>query len=110
MELHEEIITAAMCSAGSIITRFLPFFIFSPKKPTPRIVVYLGTALPLAVFALLIVYCLKDVGFVTDPHHGIGEIIGIAITVLLHWWKRQMMLSIAGGTISYMLLVQTVLS
>lgn len=40
--------------------------------------------------------------------HGIPEAIAIAVVVLLHLWKRQILLSIAGGTICYMLLVQLV--
>ena len=41
-------------------------------------------------------------------NRGLPELISIIATVLLHVWRRQMMLSIAGGTILYMLLVQTV--
>ena len=62
-------------------------------------------ALPAAIFGMLVVYCLKNINFIAGSH-GIPEAIGIAVTVLLHLWKRQMLLSIAGGTIVYMLLVQ----
>lgn len=87
-------------------TRFLPFALFQGRK-TPKYVQYLGTVLPAAVFGLLVVYCLKNVD-ITTGSHGIPELIGIIVTVVLHVWKRQMMLSIAGGTITYMILVQTV--
>ena len=33
-------------------------------------------------------------------------LIAIIVIVLLHLWKRNMLLSIAGGTIVYMLLIQ----
>lgn len=36
------------------------------------------------------------------------EFIAIGVKVTVHLWKRQMLLSIAGGTICYMLLVQLV--
>ena len=85
----------------------LPFLLFSPKKPTPKYVQYLGRALPCAVFGMLVVYCLRNVS-VALPPHGVPEAIGIAVTVALHLWKRQMLLSIAGGTVCYMLLVQFV--
>ena len=40
--------------------------------------------------------------------HGIPELISILLVIALHVWKRQMLLSIAGGTVCYMLLVQLV--
>ena len=63
--------------------------------------------LPLALFAMLVVYCLKDVSWLSGSH-GVPELIGIAVTAGLHLWRRQMLLSIAGGTICYMVLVQLV--
>ena len=59
------------------------------------------------VFGLLIIYCLKSVSIFSGSH-GIPELISILLVVVLHLWKRQMLLSIAGGTICYMLLVQLV--
>lgn len=89
------------------MTRFLPFLLFPADKPTPKYVQYLGKVLPAAVFGLLVIYCLKDVNIFTGSH-GIPELIAIGVVVLLHIWKKQMLLSIAGGTICYMLLVQLV--
>jgi branched-subunit amino acid transport protein AzlD len=85
-------------------TRFLPFLVLSEKRPTPPFVQYIGKYLPSAVFGMLVVYCLKDVNFVSGSH-GLPELIAIAVTVALHKWKRQMLLSIAGGTACYMLLL-----
>ena len=107
MTLPQQIITIALCVAGTMLTRFLPFLVFSPKKPTPRFVQYLGKALPCAIFGMLVVYCLKNVD-VLSGSHGMPELIAIAVTVGLHLWRRQMLLSIAGGTLCYMLLVQLV--
>lgn len=107
MTLSEQIITIAICAAGTMMTRFLPFLIFSSKKPTPKFIVYLGKALPCAVFGMLVIYCLKNVSLFSGSH-GIPELIAIAATAGLHLWKKQMLLSIAGGTILYMLLVQFV--
>lgn len=107
MTLTEQIITIAICVFGTMLTRFLPFLVFSSKKPTPEYVQYLGKALPCAVFGMLVIYCLKNVSFLSAPH-GIPELIAIAITAGLHLWKKKMLLSIAGGTIAYMLLVQLV--
>lgn len=89
-----------------MMTRFLPFLLFPADKPTPKYVQYLGKVLPAAVFGLLVIYCLKDVNIFTGSH-GIPELIAIGVVVLLHLWKKQMLLSIA-GPICYMLLVQLV--
>ncbi|MCI8388479.1 MAG: branched-chain amino acid transporter AzlD [Clostridiales bacterium] len=107
MTLTQQIITIAAVSLATILTRFIPFIIFPADKPTPKFVQYLGKVLPAAVFGLLVIYCLKGVS-VTTGSHGIPELIGIAVTAVLHIWKRQMLISIAGGTIVYMLLVQLV--
>lgn len=96
-----------MVILGTLLTRFLPFLLFPAGKPTPKYIQYLGTVLPSAVFGLLVVYCLKDVSLFAG-NHGIPELLSIAAVVGLHIWKRQMLLSIAGGTLCYMLLMQFV--
>lgn len=105
MVLSQQIITIGMVVLGTILTRFLPFILFPAGKPTPKYIQYLGKVLPSAVFGLLVIYCLKNVD-VLSGSHGIPELLSIAIVVVLHIWKRQMLLSIAGGTVCYMLLVQ----
>lgn len=101
-------ITMAMCTAATMLTRFLPFLIFSSKdQQPPEVVRYLGRVLPAAIFGMLIVYCLKGVSFATGSH-GIPEAIAIGVTVALHKWKHQTLVSIAGGTLCYVLLVQMV--
>lgn len=107
MTQTQQFITIAAVVLGTVLTRFLPFLIFPAGKETPKFVKYLGTYLPAAVFGLLVVYCLKNVAPMTYSH-GIPELIGIALTAILHLWRRQMLLSIAGGTVVYMLLVQFV--
>ena len=96
-----------MTTAQTILTRFLPFLLFPAGKPTPGYVRYLGKVLPAAVFGMLVIYCLKNVSIVSGSH-GLPEFIAIAAVVALHLWKRQTLLSIAGGTVCYMLLVQFV--
>lgn len=107
MTITQQIITVAAVVLGTIITRFLPFILFPAEKPTPEYIQYLGKALPGAVFGLLVVYCLKNVNIFTGAH-GLPEAVSIAVVAALHLWKRQMLLSIAGGTIVYMLLIQFV--
>lgn len=107
MTLTRQLVTIAMVVLGTMCTRFLPFLLFPADKPTPKFLRYLGQVLPAAVFGMLVVYCLKDVSLVSGSH-GLPELIAIAVVAALHLWKRQMLLSIAGGTICYMLLVQLV--
>ncbi len=105
MTLIQQIITIGMVILGTLITRFLPFLLFPADKPTPPLIQYLGKVLPGAVFGLLVVYCLKNVSLLSG-NHGLPELLAILITTGLHLWKRQMLLSIAGGTFCYMLLIQ----
>lgn len=105
MTLTQQIITIGMVVLGTMITRFLPFFIFPADKPTPKYIQYLGKILPGAVFGMLVIYCLKNVS-ILNGSHGIPEVISIILVILLHLYKRQMLLSIAGGTVCYMLLIQ----
>lgn len=107
MTLTQSIITIGIVAFGTMLTRFLPFILFPAGKETPPYIKYLGKILPAAVFGLLVVYCLKNVNILTETH-GLPELLGIAFVVVLHLWKRQMLLSIAGGTIFYMILVQMV--
>lgn len=107
MTLTQEIFTIGLCALATMLTRFLPFFVFRADKPTPKYIRYLGKALPAAIFGMLVVYCLKNVD-VTAGTHGIPELISIVLVTVLHLWKRNMLLSIGGGTVCYMLLVQCV--
>ena len=107
MTLTEQIITIAICALGTMATRFLPFLLFSEKRKTPAYVQYLGRVLPAAVFGMLVVYCLKNVSFLAGTH-GLPELIAIAATAALHLSWGNMLVSIAGGTVVYMLLVQVV--
>lgn len=87
--------------------RGLPFLLFPGNKKTPGYILYLGKVLPYAIIAMLVVYCLKEVSVVTAPY-GLPELISLIAIVLVHLWKRNTLLSIGGGTLLYMFLVQTV--
>lgn len=108
MTIGEQIITIAILAVVTFMTRALPFLIFSRDKKTPKYIQYLGSVLPLAVFGMLVVYCLKDVEWMQGVH-GIPEVLGILATVLIHVWRRQLFLSIATGTIVYMILIRVIL-
>lgn len=107
MTTAQQFLTLGLVMLGTMATRFLPFLFFPSGKPTPPLIRHLGRVLPGAVFGLLVVYCLKNVSLVSGSH-GIPEAIALAVVVGLHLWKRQTLLSIAGGTVVYMALVQTI--
>ena len=107
MTRYQQIITIGLCIAGTMLTRFLPFIVFRENKKTPAYIQYIGKFLPSAVFGMLVVYCLKNVN-ILQGSHGLPEAISILVTGGLHIWKRQMLLSIAAGTICYMLLIHFV--
>ena len=104
MTLTQQIITIALCILGTMTTRFLPFIVCRENKETPAFIQYIGKFLPSAVFGMLVIYCLRNVN-VMQGNHGIPELLAIIVTCGLHIWKRQMLVSIAGGTIFYMLLL-----
>lgn len=106
MTLWQQVLTIAAVVLGTMTTRFLPFLVFPEGKQPPPFVRYLGTVLPTAVMGLLVIFCLKDAVF--TAWHGLPEILAILAVVLLHRWKKNIFLSIAGGTILYMVLVQQV--
>ena len=105
MTLTQQIITIAAVVFGTMLTRFLPFLLFPAGRPTPKYIQYLGKVLPSAVFGMLVIYCLKDVSLISGSH-GIPELLAVLAVTVLHLWKRQMLLSIAGVHNFYMVLLQ----
>jgi branched-subunit amino acid transport protein AzlD len=100
--MHSAVLVAVM-ALGTMLTRFLPFFIF--HKHTPPYIIYLGRVLPPAIIGMLVIYCLKDISFAAFPF-GLPELIAVVCVAALHVWKRNSLVSILGGTAIYMLLVQ----
>ena len=102
-----DICLVAVVALVTMLTRFLPFWIFGGKRKTPPIIRYLGTVLPFAIMGMLVIYCLRNISFSAAPH-GLPELIGCAVVTALHVWKRNSLLSIGAGTVCYMILVQLV--
>lgn len=95
----------AIIALVTALTRFLPFILLSSGKKTPKFIDKLGKLLPYAIMGMLVVYCLKDITF-TSVGGFLPSLIGCLVVGLLYVWKRNTLLSIIAGTISYMLLVQ----
>lgn len=105
MTLFQTVSTVAIVSFGTMITRFLPFIIFPADKKTPKYIEYLGKVLPYATTGMIVVYCLKDNSLLKFPYK-IPELLAIVFIIFIHNWKNNMLLSIASGTILYMVLIQ----
>ena len=105
-DLHSALMVAVVALV-TIALRFAPFLIFRGSKQTPAFVAYLGRVLPYAIMGMLVVYCLRNISFASAPH-GAPELIACAVVAALHLWKRNTLISIAGGTVCYMLLIQLV--
>ena len=104
--LHAAMLVAAM-SLGTILLRFLPFAIFSGKRETPKIILYLGDVLPSAALGMLVIYCLRDINLFAASF-GLPELAASAIVVLVQVFRRNTILSILAGTSFYMLLLHMI--
>lgn len=107
MTTAQALISIAVIAGLTFLTRALPFVLFPNNKPIPKYVKYLGDVLPFAVIGMLIVYCLKDTAVISFPY-GLPELIAIVFVVAVHKWKHNLLFSILGGTVLYMVLVQLV--
>ena len=100
----QALISILVMSAVTLFTRAAPFILFDRESPS-KTVLYMGRALPLAIIAMLIIFCLRNIDFLSGSR-GIPELISAILVVLLHLWKRNNLLSIFGGTIIYMIILQ----
>lgn len=112
MSLLCQVLLVLCAMAATMVTRFLPFLLFRPGRATPRTVTFLGRVLPAAVFAMLVIYCLRSVDFSRLPVPGFwrsdafAQLVSVLVTALIHAWRRNMMWSIAAGTLGYMTLIR----
>ena len=96
MTITEHIITIGLCVLAVQITRLVSFWIFPA-----------GKVLPAAMFGMLVIYCYKNIDIFAG-HRGLPNFIAGALVLALHFWKKNMFLSISVGTLFYMVLVQQV--
>ena len=106
ISVGQSIAIIAVCAACTFFERWLPWLLFG-RRAVPKVVEYLGRILPMAVMVSLLVYCLRGMQF-TSAGAWVPQVIAVGVTAGLHWWRRNTLLSIAAGTVCYMLLVQLV--
>jgi len=101
------ILSIGVMAIVTYLLRLAPFILFAKHQSTPKWIVYLGKYLPPAVMGMLIIYSLKNINlFKADQSIPIA--VAIFITVILHLWKRNNLISILSGTLAYMLMIQFV--
>lgn len=95
----------AVCALCTLALRAAPFILFRGGRRLPPAVRRLAANLPAAIIAVLVVYCLKSLPTAPLPDAA-ATLVSVAAVVILHLWKRNTLLSIAGGTALYMLLLR----
>ncbi len=96
------LILSALCT---YLLRALPFLIFRGDKPLPGWLERLGSLLPSAIMAVLVIYCLKD-GLLHPSDTGIACLLAAAVVIHSYRWKHNTLLSIVAGTAAYMILIR----
>ena len=105
MSTERILIMIAVSALCTFFLRALPFLAFGGSQKMPDWLDRLGKTLPSAIMAVLIVYCLKDVG--SDVVHiGLPKIAAVVIVALSYKWKHNTLVSIAVGTAGYMILLR----
>lgn len=99
------VITILCIALGTAFTRFLPVLIFSAGRRVPPFITKLQTLLPSAAIGLLVVYCFKHVNLFVG-NRGLPEFAAVIFIILIHRLFKNTLLSISGGTLFYMFLVQ----
>ncbi len=99
-------VSIGLVALVTYIIRYIPFLIFQ-KGEVPKDIIKLGEDLPPAIMILLVIYCVKNVNLFAGSR-GIPEFISIVVVIFLHYYKRNILLSILVGTALYMYLVQAI--
>jgi len=100
------LLVVLVMTLATYFTRAAPFIFFSKREP-PAFLNYLQRLMPAVVMVVLVFASYKDINFGAAPH-GIPALAAGMLTAGLHFWKRNTLLSIAGGTALYMVLIRLI--
>ncbi|WP_433187234.1 branched-chain amino acid transporter permease [Actinoallomurus sp. CA-150999] len=98
------IAAVAVSAAITWALRALPFTALAPLRAS-RTVHYLSARMPAGVMVILFVYCLRDLP-VTHAR-ALAPLVALTVTVGLHLWRRNALLSILAGTTVHVALAST---
>ena len=107
MTNYEAMMTIAIIAIVTLLIRWLPFLLFPANQATPLFIYRLAKVLPYAIIGMLVIYCFKAINFFVFPY-ALPEILAGLFVFVVHKWKHNLLLSIGGGTLFYMILVQTI--
>lgn len=101
-------ILVSLLIAGGITwaLRALPFAVLEPMRDS-ELLDFLGQRMPLGIMLILTVYTLTDV----EPSNlsSVGPaLVGLAVTLILHLWRHNAVLSLFAGTGAYALLASLI--
>lgn len=101
-------VLSAIVAMGAVtfLMRALPFIGARWLRGSPM-VRRIGLFLPPAIMALLLLHSARDLGL-QSPGHVLPTVVAVLVVLGLQLYKRQPLLSIAAGTVLYMLWVQPV--
>jgi branched-subunit amino acid transport protein AzlD len=85
--------------AVTFALRAAPFLALHRFAGLP-LVRHLGASMPAGIMVILVLYSLRSVSLTTYPY-GAPALVAVGATVLLHLWRRNALVSIAGGTALY---------
>ncbi len=91
-------------SLMTMLIRFLPFLLLRHSDTTPGWIVYLGQVLPSAAIGMLVVYCLRNVQ-IMEVSSLMPALIATLLTVLVQAKSKNVVFSVLGGTICYMVML-----
>ncbi|MFH5824768.1 branched-chain amino acid transporter permease [Georgenia sp. AZ-5] len=96
----------AVAVAITVTLRALPFAAKRALSDSPLLANF-GRWMPLGAVAILAIYCLSAIE-VTNPAAAAGPLAGTAVTIALHLWRRNAVLSIVAGTTACLLVTNWV--
>ncbi|EHK86528.1 branched-chain amino acid transporter permease [Saccharomonospora azurea] len=106
--MTDTVYAIAAALTGACVTwalRALPFTVLARLRASPTIR-FLSTRMPGAIMVILTIYCLRDVSL-THPRM-VSPLAALAVTIGLHLWRRNAVLSILAGTVVHVTLSSTV--
>ena len=116
IDFWNSVILVGVAAIITFLLRAFPFIIFGGKKQMPEKVKRIADYLPVAIMAVLVIYCIKNeiLGLwnyiISADFTGIkgfgAAMVGVISTAVMHLWKRKTLLSIVIGTAIYMILIR----
>ncbi|MFC9755855.1 branched-chain amino acid transporter permease [Streptomyces sp. NPDC056921] len=104
-DISYTIAAVLVAAAVTWALRALPFAALGSLRESGTIR-YLSTRMPAGVMVILVVYCLHDLPVTVA--RAAAPLAALAVTIGLHLWRRNALLSILGGTATHVILASTV--